>query len=64
MDIKYIKVGEYAFISKAGSEYDGREGKILSIYSNYGLDSKMVNIRLLLEDGTVVGGFKESEICP
>ncbi len=64
MDIKYIKVGEFAFISKAGSEYDGREGKILSIYNDYGLDSKVVNIRLLLEDGTIVGGFKEGEINP
>jgi hypothetical protein len=64
MDIKDIKVGEYIFISKPGSTYDGEEGKVLSLYSDSGIDSMTVNIRLILDDGSIVGGFKESEVCP
>lgn len=64
MDLNKIKIGDYVFISKSGSDYDGKEGKILSIYSDYGIDSDAVSIRLLLDDGEVVGGFTANEITP
>lgn len=64
MDIKYIKTGDYLFVSKEGSPYDGEEGKVLSIYSDYGIDSDVVHIRLLLDDGTVIGGFSADEVSP
>ncbi|RUO24452.1 hypothetical protein CWE09_11380 [Aliidiomarina minuta] len=64
MNLKHIRIGQYLFVSKTGSSYDGEEGKVISIFSDYGLDSKLVSIRLLLDDGTVIGGFKAEEVSP
>lgn len=64
MDIKLISEGMCVFVDKTNSPYNGQEGKVLSIFSNYGLESDVVSIRLLLNDGTIIGGFKADEVCP
>lgn len=64
MDIKNINKGDYLFVSNKDSPYDGQEGKVLSIYSGYGTGPDIVSIRLLLDDGTIIGGFSADEVSP
>jgi len=63
MEIQYIEIGRYVHVNKEGIPHHKKEGKVLSIYSDYGLDSTITKIRLLLEDGyIVIGDLKASEI--
>jgi hypothetical protein len=62
MDLKHIKIGMNVFVGKKASQYYGEEGRVLSVFSDYGLNSATVSIRLMLDDGTVVGGFSADEI--
>ena len=64
MNVEKIKIDEYLFVKKPGSTYDGQEGKVLSVYSDYGVDENVVSIRLLLDDGTIIGGFSSDEVHP
>jgi len=64
MDIENVNKGEYLIVSKKGSPYYGQEGKVISKYSDYGVDSNVANIRLLLDDGTIIGGFSADEVTP
>lgn len=63
MNVEWIKVGMSVFVDKKGSPYFGQEGRVLSIFSDYGAGSAAINIRLELDDGVVIGGFTADEIC-
>lgn len=59
MDLEHIKKGMYVIINKPSSSYDGYEGKVESIYSDFG----QVNIRLFIEETSeIITGFTEKDL--
>ena len=58
-----LKRGQFVFVDKPNSQFDDEEGKVLSVYSDYGENSDVVSIRLELDDATVLCGLKEHEVC-
>jgi ribosomal protein L24 len=60
MDVKYLNKGDYVFVIKEDSPYRGQEGKVLSIYNE--LNPDKIHIKLELDDGSIIGGFSETEI--
>lgn len=63
MDIEHVSIGMDVFISNEQSPYFKQDGRVLSIYSDYGLKSQVVNIRVQLDDGVVVGGLSAADIA-
>lgn len=64
MKLKDIEKGMLVFVSKPDHPFKGEEGKVLSIYKDYGLNSDLISIRLLLEGGGVISGLQPEDLSP
>jgi len=60
MDVKLLNKGDYVFVIKKDCSYRGKEGKILAIFDEINPDK--IHVKLELDDGSVIGGFSETEI--
>lgn len=64
MKLDDITIGMNAIINKPKHRYDGHDGKVLSIYTDY-KDSTVVSIRLLIEDddaSVIVGRLNTEDL--